>query len=412
MPGFLRGFPSLFPAREPETAGLTRRPGFLILDPWIRAPSQRHQGRQAAGRSRATPGGPERDGPLPGTDEAQPERDAGLTVLIIDQPQVSRLLPLGECIEVMEDALRALARGEAVLPLRSSLWLPGRRGALVWMPAYLGSLSSLGVKVITYFPGNRGTLRDTHQGCVLLFDTCEGRLLAVVDATEITSLRTAAATAVATRVLARAEAGDLAILGSGTQARTHLEAMLRVRKIRRVRVWSRQPENARRFARRESARHGFPIEVTESPREAVQGADLICTTTSAREPVLRGEWLQAGAHINAVGACVPATRELDSLVVQRSRLFVDRLESARHEAGDFLLARQEGFIGDDHLLGEIGQVLVGELPGRRSEEEITLYKSLGIAVEDVAAAHHVYVQAVQKGIGTRLELGGVRHETA
>src|SRR5262249_55882816 len=203
-----------------------------------------------------------------------------------------------------------------------------------------------GLKVITIFPGNEGSDFDSHQGAVLLFEADHGSLVAMIDASSITGIRTAAVSGAATRALAREDAGDLAILGSGVQAGTHLEAMTVVRRLRRVRVWSRHPASARAYAERESKRHGMRVEPMASAREAVSGADLICTTTAAKEPVLQGEWLAPGAHINAVGACFPATRELDTKAVLRSRLYVDRRESALNEAGDFLIPRKEGALSD------------------------------------------------------------------
>ena len=335
-----------------------------------------------------------------------------MNTLILTQADVSRLLPLDQCMEVMTAALQALSRGEAILPLRSTMWLPGRAGALVTMPAYLGHINACGLKVITYFAGNRGSPLDTHQGAVLLFDTNDGRLLAVVDATEITSIRTAAVTGVATRLLARPDASSLAILGAGTQARAHLEAMIRVRRVKRIVVWSLTGEECRRFAAAASRRWQVPVDVTASAQEAVEGADLICTTTSAMEPILKGEWLKPGTHINAIGSSIPFARELDSEAVRRSRMFVDRKESTVNEAGDFLLAKQEGAVDESHIVGEIGDVLTGKLTGRRSPDEVTLYKSLGLAIEDLASVHFIYVKAQEQGIGTVIEFGGSRHETA
>ncbi len=331
-----------------------------------------------------------------------------MNVLIVTQSELPALLPMAECIEAMAEVLEALGRGEAVLPLRQQVVLPDGTGRLVPMPAYTASPPALGIKVITYFPGNTGTEFDSHQGAVLLFEPVHGRLLAIMDASAITAIRTAAATGLATRLLAREDAGDLAILGSGVQARTHLEAMLTVRPIRRIRVWSRTQANAAAFAREMERRHDVAIEVVAARREAVVGADIICTVTSAAEPVLRGEWIAPGAHVNAVGSSLRTDRELDAEAVRRCRLFVDRLESALAEAGDFLLARAEGAVDDDHIVGEIGQILLGEIEGRRSADEITLFKSLGLAVEDLAAAHLVYEKAMADGGGTVLDFGGNR----
>jgi alanine dehydrogenase len=331
-----------------------------------------------------------------------------MKTLVITQCEVPGLLPMNECVDLMAETLRTASRGDMVLPLREMVWLPDRSGLLGLMPAYLGSPRTMGLKVVSVMPGNHGTEYDSHQGAVLLFETGHGSLLAVIDATSITAIRTAAVSGAATRFLARDGAHDLAILGSGVQARTHLDAMRAVRPVRRVRIWSRDPARARAFAERESRRSGCPVEPVAEARAAVEGADLICTTTASREPVLHGDWLAPGAHINAVGACFATARELDTRAVARSRLYVDRRESALHEAGDFLIPKAEGAFGEEHIVGELGEALLGRVPGRGSAEEITLFKSLGIAVEDLAAAHHIYTTALRTGAGTPIELGGKR----
>ncbi|TMQ59427.1 MAG: ornithine cyclodeaminase family protein [Candidatus Eisenbacteria bacterium] len=333
-----------------------------------------------------------------------------MSTLVIPQRDVSKLLPMAECVDLMAEALRTLSRGHAVLPLRTAVWLPDRSGLLGVMPAYLGAPPSMGLKAVSVMPGNHGTEYDSHQGVVLLFEIEHGSLLAVIDATSITAIRTAAVSAAATRLLAREDAGDLAILGSGVQAASHLEAMRVARPIRRVRVWSRDAAHARSFAERESARYGSPVEAVADPRAAVERADLICTTTASREPVLRGEWLSPGVHINAVGSSFATGRELDTPAVKRAKLYVDRLESALHEAGDFLIPRTEGAIGEDHIVGEVGEAFLGRIEGRRSGKEITLFKSVGLAVEDLAAAHHVYEKARESGAGIAIELGGRRDQ--
>jgi len=331
-----------------------------------------------------------------------------MQILIVNQAEVRRLLPMAECLDVMEKTLASLARGEALLPLRQVLMLPGGQGAFGAMPAHLSSPPAVGIKVITVFPGNHGTEYDSHQGAVLLFETERGRLLAVLDASSITAIRTAAVSGVATRSLARADARTLALLGSGVQAATHLDAVALVRPLRRVRVWSRDPARVARFVESARARHPFEIEAAPTAREAVADADVVCTVTAAREPILHGAWLRPGTHVNAVGASLRSARELDSAAVARARVFVDRRESAANEAGDLLIARAEGAIGDDHVQGELGEVLVGRVDGRRSAAEITVFKSLGLAVEDVASAHHIHARAQAAGLGTWVELGGNR----
>ena len=331
-----------------------------------------------------------------------------MDTLIVPQSLVPELLPMDECIETMQQALLALAHHDAVLPLRSMVWMPDRSGLLGLMPAYLGAPRSLGLKVISYLPGNHGTDRDSHQGAVLLFDTGSGQLLAMIDATSITAIRTAAVSGLATRLLAREDAGDLALVGSGVQASSHLDAMRAVRTLRRVRVCGVSLDGARRFARRHETRLGCPIEAVSGAKEAVDGADLICTTTSSREPVLFGDWISPGAHVNAVGACFANARELDTAAVVRSRLYVDRRESALAEAGEFLIPKAEGAIGDNHIVGELGEILAGRVTARRTRDDITLFKSLGIAVEDLAAAHRIHERARATGKGIAVDFGGRR----
>ncbi len=328
-----------------------------------------------------------------------------METVVVSASEVEELLPMDECIDLMAHALETLGRGEGINPLRTGMFLPENIGLLGLMPSYLADPPAVGIKVITFFPGNHGTEFDSHQGAVLLFDMEHGSLRAVIDASSITAIRTAAVSGLATRLLAREDAADLALLGTGVQARTHLEAMIAVRPLCRVRAWSPTPECLARFAERESARHGIEVEAASSAEEAVRGADIICTVSSAREPILLGEWLQPGAHINAAGSSIKSTRELDTAAVVMSELFVDRRESTLNEAGDFLFPKQEGAIDDDHIKGEIGEILLGECDGRESDEEITLFKSLGLGVEDLAAAHHIYRRAIDRGVGVRSEFG-------
>lgn len=333
-----------------------------------------------------------------------------MNILIINGHEVRALLSMTACIDALDHAFAALAQDRAVNPLRPVLHLPDGSGVFVLMPAILDSPesgSSLGIKSITVKPGNHGTAFDSHQGAVLLFEARYGRLLAVIDASEVTAIRTAAASGWATRLLANEDAGDLAILGSGVQARSHLTAMRTVRTLRRARVWSRNATNAQRFAEREGARHGLTIEVAPTAQAAVEGANLICTTTASPEPVLQGEWIAPGAHLNVVGSSLPTTREVDTAAIQRSRLFVDRRESALHEAGDLLIPLAEGAITADHIQGDFADLALGRA-GRETPDEITLFKSLGLGLEDVAAAALIYREAAARGMGTAVPFGGER----
>jgi alanine dehydrogenase len=335
-----------------------------------------------------------------------------MAVRILSGAEVERLLGMDACIDAMSEVLSSLSRGEAIQPLRTMLRLPGGRGFFGVMPAQIDRPDAFGLKVITVFPSNEGTRYDSHQGAVLLFEPEHGTLAAIMDATAITAIRTAAVSGLATRWLAREDAGDLAILGTGVQARTHLEAMLSVRPVRRVRVWSRHEAHRASFRSWAGDRFGLVVETPASVPDTVADADLICTVTSSRIPILEGAWIAPGAHINAVGASLPETRELDTAAVVRSRLYVDRIESARNEAGDYLIPLAEGQITERHIVGEVGDLVLGRIPGRGAAEEITLFKSLGLAVEDLAAAHLVLRAAEAEGVGQVIALGGVRDDVA
>jgi alanine dehydrogenase len=257
-------------------------------------------------------------------------------------------------------------------------------------------------------PGNRGTPYDSHQGVVLLFEPDHGQLRAIVDATSVTAIRTAAVSGLATRLLAREDAGELALLGAGVLALPHVDAVRCVRPIRRVRVWNRSAARAAEFTLQARERFGLEVVVSPSAADAVDGADVVCTITGSRTPVLEGAWLAPGTHVNAVGASLPTARELDTAAVVRSRLFVDRRESAVNEAGDYLVPLKEGAIAPSHILGELGDLLGSAVQGRSSRSDITLFKSLGLAVEDVAAVRHVYEKARAAGRGVPVSLGGLR----
>lgn len=331
-----------------------------------------------------------------------------MPTLILSAQDVRDLLPMSACMDVMRETLRSLSEGSAVQPLRAVLRAPDNTGALGVMPGWLPGIGMMGLKDVSVFSGNRAVGLESHIGVVLLHETQHGQLVAIADASEITAIRTAAVSGVATQLLARPDAGDLALIGSGTQAETHLAAMLVARPIRRVRVWSRSAENARDFATRMQARHSLSIEVIPTVRDAVDGADIICTTTASKEPILNGIWLTPGTHINAVGSSVSFARELDTAAVVIARLFVDRKESTINEAGDYLFPLKERAITEAHIVGEVGDVLRGMLNGRSSDAEITLFKSLGLAVEDIAATHYVYTRAREVGRGVSVEIGGHR----
>jgi len=305
-------------------------------------------------------------------------------LLVLSEHDVDELLTLPECIAVMEDALASLARGEVHNPLRQATRAPGAAGLLGLMPAYRGGDRPVyGLKEVCVFPGNPARGLDSHLGAVLLHDGETGELLAAMNASAITAIRTAAVSAVATKLLAREDSAVLAVIGTGVQGQMHAAAIPLVRPIREIRMFSRSGGTA------------------ASAERCARGADIVVTATSSKEPVLRREWLSPGVHINAVGSSIAAARELDSATVAAASLFVDRRESTVNESGDYLLALREGAIGGpEHIRGELGELLTGRAEGRRSAEEITLFKSLGLAIEDLASASFLYDKAVRLGRGT------------
>lgn len=320
-----------------------------------------------------------------------------MSVRVIDEHEVRRLLPMRECIDVMADALASLSRGEVHNPLRFVVRPPGEPSLLGLMPAHRGGGRRLwGLKTVAIFPSNAERGLDLHQGFVALFDGETGETRALLNAGGITAVRTAAVSGVATRLLARADVSTLAILGAGIQAKAHLEAMRAVRDFDRVVVWSR--------TRGRAAAELEGVEEAVSAEEAVRAADVLVTATSAPEPIVQRGWLRDGVHVNAVGSSIPTTRELDTATMRDAALFVDRRESTVNEAGDFLFPQREGAIGPDHIRAEIGELLIGAGEGRRSPEEITVFKSLGLAVEDLAAAEYVLARAEAEDAGTVVSL--------
>ncbi len=324
-----------------------------------------------------------------------------MSILVLTHAEVEQMLPMDECITVMSEALTALARGQVHQPLRTVVRPPGAAGLMGLMPAYMsGARAAYGLKAVCIFPGNTAKGKDAHQGAVMLFSAETGELLALMNASAITAIRSAAVSAVATNLLAREDATDLAIVGAGVQARSHLAAMAAVRPIRHVRVASRNFDHARSFADEMLFHVLAPIDPVASVELAVRGADIIVTATTAAEPILKREWIAPGTHINAVGSSIPTTREIDTATMAAASLFVDRRESTLNESGDYLFANREGAIGPDHIQAEIGEVLIGTKPGRTSRDEVTLFKSLGLAVEDLAAAEYMYRKVQQADMGT------------
>jgi alanine dehydrogenase len=325
--------------------------------------------------------------------------------LLLTEADLGRALDMGGLITAMRDALRRFSAGDVVQPVRHTLRIEPAGGYYATMPAYLRDErgGALGMKSVTFFPGNAGGPHPTHLATVLLLDPANGGLLAVLDGRLVTELRTAAVTAVSVDLLARKNARHLAILGSGVQARSHLRALALVRDIASVRVWSRAAAHAARFVREMAGTVGCPLETAASVQGAMRGADVVVAVTAAREPIVEAAWVEPGMHLCAVGSSASDMRELDAATVARCSVFVDSRASAAVEAGDLILARAEGRLSPDQVFTELGEVVAGA-PGRRGDADVTLFKSLGLAVEDVATARLAFDRARELGIGTTIAL--------
>jgi ornithine cyclodeaminase len=309
----------------------------------------------------------------------------------IDREEVARRLTYEMCIPIVRDAMIAFSRGETRQLLRSIIPLADGRMFGV-MPGAMGASAPFGAKLISVFPENFAKGIQSHQGLVILFDPENGAPVCVVHAGQITAIRTAAASAVATDALARKNASRMAILGYGEQAATHARAISKVRKLQSIKIWGRSPERARTLAEQFQNELAIPISSAGNVQEAVAEADIICTVTSATESILKGAWVRAGTHVNLVGSSHSGPVEVDNDLVIRSRFIADSREGVLAQGAEFLRAKAAGLIGDDHIVAEIGQVLAGEIEGRRSPEEITVYKSLGHVVQDLSTAWALYSQ--------------------
>jgi ornithine cyclodeaminase len=308
---------------------------------------------------------------------------------MIDRDDVAQRLTYARCIPLVREAMIALSRGTTRQLLRSII--PLSDGHLFGiMPGALGESAAFGAKLVSVYPENFANGRQSHQGLIVLFEPSSGAPVCVVHAGEVTAIRTAAASAVATEALSRTDSRRLAILGYGEQAATHARALRHVRDIEQVRIWGRSPERASAFCRRMQSELGIPFLHSLDVEAAVSDADIICTVTAAREPVLRGEWVRPGTHLNVVGSSVAGPVEIDQDLVMRARFIADSKESVLRQGAEFLQAKESGVIDDTHIVAEIGQVLSGEVTGRRSRNDITLYKSLGHVVQDLASAWSLY----------------------
>jgi ornithine cyclodeaminase len=324
----------------------------------------------------------------------------GRDLLVLGGGDIRRLMPMRDCIEIVDAVMRTVSRGGAVVPVRLGFRLPGSGNILGAMPGYVAEPACLGAKLVAVYPENARRGLSSHVGVVVMFEPDTGVPIGILDAHAITGLRTAAASAVATRALARADSRRLAILGTGEQAEAHAHAMAAVLPLESIVIWGRTPEKAATLAAHVAAALGIAATIAATAEQAVADADVICTTTASPEPILLGVWVRRGTHVNLVGACTAATRETDAGLVAKSAFFVDLRASAMAEAGELLEAM--GPLAEGHIRGEIGELLDGRVLGRGSEEQITVYKSLGIAAQDLAVGHALLERARAADAGTRV----------
>ena len=319
-----------------------------------------------------------------------------MPLTIINAADVRKLLPMSECVDAMEPAMIAATTGAISMPPRLVAPLIDESGTLVLMPGSSTELAAFGAKVINLIPDNPTRGLPAIQGFIALFDYTSGTPVAIIDGAEVTGIRTAAASGLATRLLAREDARTCGIFGNGVQAVTHIDAMRAVRAVEEIIVWGRNPDKVRAFAREQEERTGIEVRATEDPAEA-GACDLVCTTTTSPEPILAGEWVRPGAHVNLVGAHSLTTRECDTDLVVKSSVYVDLMESVRNEGGDIMIPVEEGAIDETHIIGELGELLQGKIPGRQDDRQVTLYQSHGINAQDMFAAKHIHAKAQEAG---------------
>ena len=325
-----------------------------------------------------------------------------MTLRFLAASDVVRALPMAEAIEAMKDAFRQLSDGQALAPPRTHIESVEPRGDALFMPSYIPSLRRMGLKIVTLYGANPALGIPRIQAIVVVIDAATGSPVAVMDGTSLTAIRTGAASGAATDLLARADASAAAVLGAGPQARTQLEAVCAVRRIRRARVFDLDAARAAAFAREMAARLAIPVEAAASASDALADAAVVCAATTSPTPVFADGDLAPGAHVNAIGAYKPAVREVPGETVQRARVVVDYLPAALEEAGDLLIPMEQGLIGRDHVYAELGEIVAGRKKGRESDSQITLFKSVGVAVQDLAAADRVLANAERLGLGTQL----------
>lgn len=327
---------------------------------------------------------------------------------VISASQIESLLSPSLCIAALRSAMVAVSRGEAELPIRTFMPINNANGKMAIMPGSLADPQCFGIKLVAKYAREPGSPYGTHEGVVVLFDSESGLPVAIMEGATLTGIRTAAASALATDLLAREDAKRLLIIGCGEQARRHVTALKTVRDFEEIVIWGRSAKRATQLAKELSASEGVAVTVVENLAVAAASADVITTVTSAQEPVLFGDWVSPGTHVNLVGSALPTHREADRALVTGCRYYVDYRPAALAAAAELLEAIGAGALDETHIVAEIGAVASGEAPGRQNPDDVTVYKSLGIAAQDLAAAHAVYTQAVTDGIGTDADLKDTR----
>lgn len=325
-------------------------------------------------------------------------------MLVLSEKEVRKIIEVKDVVQALEEAHLQFSTGKAVMPVRQVVPLPQIKGRITSMPAYLSEANALGMKVVTYFQENPKRGLPSILATISLYSPETGKLMALMDGSYVTAIRTACASTMATKALANSETPIMGILGAGIQARAHIRALSQFRQISEIRVYSPSGTSARNLKEELEPECGIRVEAVESPEKAVRDADLVVTVSTAKEPILRAEWLKTGCHINAVGSHRPDLRELEADVLKRATVVVDSRDAIMAECGDILLAIKEGTIKKDHVYAEIGEVLAGQKPRRTKPDEITIYKSVGIAIQDVATARLVYQKALEQKVGLDVDV--------
>ncbi len=325
----------------------------------------------------------------------------------MNRAAVAASLSHAECVDILHDTMQSVSQGDVIMPLRQFIQIPDTPGKFTMMPGYLGQPKCFGVKLVSKYPPDDASPHGSHIGAVMVFDADSGVPYAMLDGGELTAIRTSSASALATQALSRSDSTTLTLMGCGDEARHHIQAILTVRPISQIIVWGRSPQRAQAFVD-DCIKHNIipdniVTKVEADAQSAVQQADIVCTVTAATEPILKGEWLRPGTHVNLVGAAIRSSSEADTEVVRRAKFYIDYRESAMAQAGELLNALEAGVIDEDHIVGEIGEVISGACQARVDDHEITVYKSLGVSAQDLAAGKQAYGNALRDGHGVKVD---------